>query len=450
MFDISKSQKRKRGVILSSQGWQRLQVAEHLSALRNNGGRPYTLEQLSAQTELSTNTLTKVRRREKAVDLSTLEVYFHTFGLNVDADDYITQDVDVSTQTHVKLQRTPLQGQLVLNSLFYIYRPPAEQRCLSEILQPGALIRIKAPHQFGKSSLAVRILKQAKEHGFRVAILSLRLADSHVFTNLNQFLQWLCAMVTRLLSMPNRLSEYWNELFGASYSCSDYFERYLLSESESPLLLVLDDVDVAFNYCDITTDFFGLLRTWYEQAKDCIACSEVWQRLRLILVHSSEVYLQFSLHQSPFNVGLVIELFGFTQEQIRELAVRYGLEKTDILAEQLMKFLGGHPYMTQLALFHLNQQEMSWENLIETAILPNGIFNSHIRQQLLNLKTHPTLLDVIHSLASHPEGIKLHPEQAFKLWGMGLIRFHNQLAFPSCELYRQFFTHSELMPEAEG
>ncbi|EAW34282.1 hypothetical protein [Lyngbya sp. PCC 8106] len=46
--------KRKRGVILSSKGWQRLQAAEHLSSVRENAGHGYTLEQLSTHTGLST------------------------------------------------------------------------------------------------------------------------------------------------------------------------------------------------------------------------------------------------------------------------------------------------------------------------------------------------------------------------------------------------------------
>lgn len=61
----------KRGVILSFQGWQKLQAREKVWASQKNNGYPYTLEQLSLMTGLSTNTLTKVRRRQKAVDVST-------------------------------------------------------------------------------------------------------------------------------------------------------------------------------------------------------------------------------------------------------------------------------------------------------------------------------------------------------------------------------------------
>ena len=48
-------------------------------------------------------------------------------------------------------------GQVDLASRFYIDRPPIESRCYETIDQPGALIRIKAPRQMGKTSLMARI-----------------------------------------------------------------------------------------------------------------------------------------------------------------------------------------------------------------------------------------------------------------------------------------------------
>lgn len=149
MADRFNAIKRKRGIILSSQGWQRLQAAEHLSAIRENAGKPYTLVQLSALTGLSNNTLTKVRRRQKQVDQLTLEAYFQAFELKLAADDCLTQECYLSASAIADLQQTLLKGQLEIDSPFYIYRPPVERLCMEEILKPGALLRVKAPRQFG-------------------------------------------------------------------------------------------------------------------------------------------------------------------------------------------------------------------------------------------------------------------------------------------------------------
>jgi hypothetical protein len=39
-----------------------------------------------------------------------------------------------------------------------VERPPVEANCYQEIVKPGALIRVKAPRQMGKTSLMQRIL----------------------------------------------------------------------------------------------------------------------------------------------------------------------------------------------------------------------------------------------------------------------------------------------------
>lgn len=438
----SLSQKRRRGVILSAQGWQRLQAAEYLSAARDNAGSLYTLEQLSDRTGLSTKTLTKVRHRQKPVDQPTLAAYFKSFGLSLEVDDYINQEPDADALLAVLagLLQTPLKGQLSIDSPFYIYRSPAEKLLIKEIVQPGALIRIRAPRQFGKTSLIAQGLSQAEQQGFRSAVISLQLADSSVFDSLTQFLQWLCVMVSRSLGLPNRLEEFWNPMFGSSYSCHDYFESYLLPAAENPLLLVLDEVNVVFNYPKIATDFFGMLRAWYERSRHSTDGSELWQRLRLVIVYSTDVFLPLNVHQSPFNVGLLITLSAFTLVQVQELAIRYGLTPPETYASELFKLVGGNPYLTQLALFYLSQQQITLENLLETVTTPNSIFDSHLRQQLGYLEAHPPLKEAMQQVVLNPQGIELHPSQSFKLQGVGLIQFENRLAIASCELYQTYFS----------
>lgn len=438
------SAKRRRGVILSAQGWQRLQAAEYLSAARDNAGNPYTLEQLSDRTGISTKTLTKVRRRQNPVDQPTLTEYFKSFNLCLEKDDYINQepDSDASSANLTSLLQTPLKGQLTLESPFYIYRPPAEKLILKEIVQPGALIRIRAPRQFGKTSLIAKALNHAEENNFRTAVVSLQLADSEVLGSLSQFLQWLCVMVSRSLGLANALEEYWNPMFGSSYSCNDYFESYLLSASESPVLLVLDEVNLLFSYPKIAADFFGMLRAWYERSRHSTNGSELWQKLRLIIVYSTDVFLPLNVHQSPFNVGLLITLSAFTKEQVQELVIRYGLTSGEFYATELLKLLGGHPYLTQLALFHLSQQQVTLEQITATILTPETIFDSHLRQQLGYLEKHPELAEAMNQVVANPKGIELHPATAFKLQGVGLIRFENGLAISSCQLYQTYFAQT--------
>ena len=435
------SQKRRRGIVLSSQGWQRLQATEYLAAARDNAGSPYTLEQLSDRTGLSTKTITKVRRRQNPVDQPTLETYFDAFGLSLTVDDYINQEPDNGSSMTVltALLQAPLKGQLFPDSPFYIYRPPIEKLFIQEIFRPGALIRIRAPHQFGKTSLIAQGFSQAEEQGFRTAVVSLQLADKGVLGSLNQFLQWLCVMVSRRLGLPNRLEEFWSSLFGSNYSCTDYFESYLLPADSSPLLLVLDEMNVLFSQSEIATDVFGMLRAWYERSRHSNHGSEIWRQLRLVIVYSTEVFLPLNVHQSPFNVGVLLALPAFTTDQVQELATRYGLVPAETYATALIELLGGHPYLTQLSLFHLSQQETKLDDFLKNATSPASVFESHLRQQLGYLEENPTLKTVMRQVISAAQGAELHPIDAFKLQGAGLVRFEQQLAFTSCQLYQRYF-----------
>lgn len=156
----------------------------------------------------------------------------------------------------------------------------------------------------GKTSLLSRILQQAKELDYLTVPLSFQLADTAVFADLDKFLRWFCASVGRRLRLPNRLNDYWDEIFGSKDNCTAYFEEYLLSEIDRPLTLGLDEVDCVFQHPEIAADFFGLLRAWHEEAKS----RDLWKKLRLVVVHSTEVYIPLNINQSPFNVGLPIEL----------------------------------------------------------------------------------------------------------------------------------------------
>ncbi|KAM3099154.1 AAA-like domain-containing protein [Phormidesmis sp. 146-35] len=429
--------KRKRGIILSSKGWQRLQTAEQRSVSQSNFGKPYTLQELSDRTGLSPNTLARVRSRKVAVDQQTLENYFRAFDLTLGAEDYADSDSLGGNR-----QQVLLSGQLPLDSNFYVERPPIETLAYDTILQPGALLRIKAPRQMGKTSLVARVLSQARDQRFATAISSLQLADSTVFTDLKRFLQWFCAVVTQSLGLPNQLEKHWDDLFGNSYNCTNYFENYILSEVETPLVLAFDEVDVVFEYPEIATDFFGMLRAWYEKARYGDGRSDLWQKLRLVLVHSTEVYVPLNMHQSPFNAGLAIELPTFTQEQICDLAQRYGLEQPETCADDLLTLVGGSPYLVQLALHHLSLEEVTLEQLNENAISTESIYSPHLRNLLWDLQKYPELVEALKRVVLSPTPIELEAVQSFKLQSKGLVKIRDQHVVPSCHLYRKYFAQS--------
>ncbi|MGD1943288.1 MAG: AAA-like domain-containing protein [Leptolyngbyaceae cyanobacterium] len=438
MNDLGVSEKRRRGVLLSFQGWQRLQSAEQLVAVQRNGGNPFTLEQLSEATGLSPNTLTKVRRRQKPVDFATLDTYFGAFDLALEPTDLVTPEVHVrASNQFFSQQNQPPRGPLSLGSPFYVYRPPLERLCFQEILNPGSLVRIKAPRQYGKTSLLTQILGYAQDQGLQAAVVNLQLAEGQVLEGSDAFLRWFCASVARAIDLPNELKTRWEPMFGAAYSCTDYFETYLLPSCDRPLLVMIDGLDELFARSDVTTDFCGLLRAWYEQGRYGLK-QEIWQRLRLVVAHSMEVLLPLNLHQSPFNVGVPVELPGFDLYQTQEIASRYELDFSETDAYQLLNLLGGHPYLTQLSMFYLSQGS-DIKTLTDSASALDSVFSSHSRRQLELLEAQPDALSAMTEVAKSPAGAKLYPSHAYYLQGLGLVRFEAQQTVPSCELYRQYF-----------
>jgi hypothetical protein len=334
-------------------------------------------------------------------------------------------------------------GQVRLASAFYVERVPCEALCYREILQPGALIRIKAPRQMGKTSLMARILCRANEQGYRTVPLSFQHADAAVFTNLNELLQWFCARITRKLRLPDRVDEYWTDTYGDKDNCTIYFEDCLLSQIDSPLVLGLDEVDRVFQYPKIADDFFGLLRAWYEEASYGAVDSDLWEKLRLVVVHSTEVYVPLNVNQSPFNVGLPIALPEFTSEQVQDLTQRHGLDWNTSQVQQLMSLVGGHPYLVRLALYNVATEQLTLDQLLQTAATESGLYGDHLRRHLWNLQQHPELAVAFTKLVRAFEPVELESVLAFKLHSMGLVQLHGNQVTPRFQLYRQYFRASE-------
>lgn len=199
-------------------------------------------------------------------------------------------------------------------------------------------------------------------------------------------------------------------------------------------------MEIVFNYPEIATGFLGLLRAWYEKAKYGDGSSEVWQKLRLVVVHSTEVYLPFNSNQSLFNVGLSVELPELTPLQVQDLANRHELEWRNQEVQNLMGLIGGNPYLVQMALHHISCQDITLEQLWETAISDDGVYSDYLREQFWNLKQYPELVNALTQVVSSQTPVELDPVQVFRLQSMGLVRLVNQQAIPSWELLRQYFS----------
>ena len=330
-------------------------------------------------------------------------------------------------------------GAVPLGSPFYVKRAPLEAQVEQEIRKPGALVRIKASREMGKTSLLVRILDSAKHLGYRTISLNLEQVDQAILNDSNQFLRWLCANAARQLQLKPRLDEYWDEDLGSKISCTSYFQDYLLESSATPLVLALDEVNQVFEHPHVAKDFLPLLRSWYEEAKTL----PIWQKLRLIVVYSTEIYVPLDLTQSPFNVGLPLQLNPFSQKEVQLLAQCYGLDwENGEEARQLMDMVGGHPALVHIALYYLSRGEITLAQLLETAPTVTGIYNHHLQRHWVTLYEQPELASALHAVICAIEPIRLDCILAYKLSSLGLIKQSGDKATLSCELYHQHFKYN--------
>ncbi|MEH1864582.1 MAG: AAA-like domain-containing protein [Nostoc sp.] len=459
--------KRKRGVVLTSTGIKRLQSAILSVEIVENKGEHLSLEEISSRIHVSSRTLSKLWSLSESVDQKTIKLCFSAFNLELHSEDYTIVNKANETETSELLsianieenlsQRSELtslvkehhiqteqienlwsypDGPVPLDSHFYIERPPLERKVYRELTTSGCVMRIKSPKQMGKSSLVLRLCAFAQKLGYQTVNLNCYQFDSECLTDLNKLLRRLCWKIATGLGIEPNLKEKWNEEIGYNLSSGFYLENYLLEQCQSPIVLVLNEIDRFFEYPHICHEFFALLRSWCEESRH----NPKWQKLRLVMVYSTEEYISMDINLSPFNIGLPIRLNDFTQPQVEDLARRYSLDsfKAKDFA-QLMSLIGGHPALIQISLYYLRSQEMTVQEIIEEAIANGGIYRDHLWRQLIKLQENPRLAKTYAEILAAKQGISLNPIDTYKLEGLGLIRFEGDRVLPRYGLYQVYF-----------
>lgn len=413
MYNMLKS-RRRRGYLATPEGLEKLKDAKF------KGG--YTYESLAEMADVS---LDRVKRFfnphwQRPVEEKVVENIARIVGL---------QPKDIAEP--VTFLEDPHD--------FYVERPSIESVCYREVLQPGSLLRIKAPKRMGKTLLMSKVLNHAANHDYRTVAVPLRLAVDKDYTNLDRFLRFFCASISLKQELPNMVDEHWDKNIGNSkIKCERYFEEYLLA-SECPLVLALDELDRIYLSPRIAEEFLGMLRAWYESAKT----KKIWRSLRLVIVYMQD-YTQINSNQSPFNVGEVVKLLPFEEDQVCKLVQMYELTWNKTQVKQLRNMVGGLPFLVHRAISHLKDfTDTTLEEFLLKAPTFEGIYSEHLQGLLMNLQQQLELVEALKQVVNADSPVQLEREQASKLHSMGLVQFQGNQVKPSSKLYRQFF-HEQL------
>jgi len=452
--------KRQRGHFLSDAGLQKLRA--RMTQLESHQGYQFTPQILAQRTQLvdaqglHATTVRKILEQRAGVDRRSIDIMFQALDLEPEYRDYqLAAQAEHPSSPEPSVPRQNLEvpqqarvpefpgGPVPSDSPYYVSRRELQARACREMSQPGGLIRIKAPRKMGKSSFVLRLLQQASSLGYRVLQVDLKRADEVVLTDIDRFLRWLCQVLSHQLDLAPTWDDYWDPDIGSKVSCTIYLQKVLLKAVDAPVVLGLKDIDRIFEYPAIFYEFLPLLRSWHEEAKS----HPVFQKIRFILTYSTEVYVPLNLNQSPFNVGLPIRLPKLNAEEVRSLVQAYQL--SDEVVEPLTELVSGHPYLTQLALYHLWAGQVTLPDLLRQATGPVGIYANHLNHCLARLQGRKDLSEALREVIKAKTGIALALPIATRLESLGLIEFDSSgQAQPTCQLYQRFFTaHFELAQE---
>jgi transcriptional regulator with XRE-family HTH domain len=439
--------RRKRGVVLSAPGLERLRGEIATLEAQQNNANPYSAEELSTITGVSPSTIRRLRAAKSGIDQRSLQQIFSALNLELQESDFQWVDRTDAESAAEELAKPPQSptthrypsGPLPLDSPLYIGRSPMEDLAFQEITQVGCVVRIKAPPQFGKSSLLLRILHQAEQMGYGTAAIDLQQVGSEIIGDCDRMLQWFSATLALKLGVDADPAPGWNQLVGSQLSATLFVREQVLRTVNRPVLLAINDLGRLFEHPATAQGFLPLLRSWYEEAGH----DDLWQHLRLVVTYSTDSYLPLDINYSPFNIGLPLALPEFTAAQVLELAHLYGLDWGESDAESLMALVGGHPSLVHMAIYHLNRDRLTFDQLLQTASTPQGIYQGHL-QKLLAAIHQPQLVEPLRALVMGKGAIALAPMLAYQLEGTGLVKGSAEGWQISCDLYRQYLQQALL------
>ena len=329
-------------------------------------------------------------------------------------------------------------GAVKLRDKLYVRRQ-ADSRLEQAVLKTGTTTTIRAARQTGKSSLLVRGMHHARQHGAHVVCLDVQRVASERLASPEVFLRDLAELVIRKLGLDaSELDRMWTGELGPQEKLTYVLEDYVLAESKVAvngglIVLALDEADRLLQ-TEYYQDFFALVRSWHNNR----AYDDRWNRFNLVMAISTEPYLLIrDVTQSPFNVGLKLYLQDFDKDQVRDLNERHGSPVRDRDFSKLMDLLGGHPYLTRKALYTLVTEQLSWADLLRLAPTNHGPFGDHLRRHHWLLRDKPDLRDALREVI-HRKGCT--DEMAFfRLLQAGLVKGSGDLCSCRCDLYRIHF-----------
>ena len=171
------------------------------------------------------------------------------------------------------------------------------------------------------------------------------------------------------LSVVQRLGQFFDEILEVLWE--------ELEEGDRQLIIFIDEIDNVLNLNFPISDFFALLRSFYNQR----AINPLYRRLTFAFFGVATPADLITDHQrTPFNIGQAIELQGFQAHEAQPLlqGLSEKVENPQTVLNEVLDWTGGQPFLTQKlcrlirtadAAVPINSEAEWVETLVQTHIL---------------------------------------------------------------------------------
>ena len=305
--------KRKRGVVVTYKGLEKLQEARLKLEREHNWGERYTYEKLSELSYLDLNTIKKILAAKEGVDKRTLEIYFLTFNLKLTPEDYMKPNPNKRQDWGEAVCVTEFLGRT--SEINILEKWLLRDRC--------RLVTIQGMGGVGKTFLSIKLAQQTQDKFDCIIWRSLRDVP---------LLKELLADIIQFLSNGQVTEVDLQKTIGGRISCLiDYFRSLRC-------LLVLDNLESLLS----SNVRAGVYREEYKGYDELFRRLGETKHQSCLLLTTREKPKQIAALEGEIFPVRTLKLSGFQGESGAEILKKKGLNGSQLQFNKLVRRYDGN------------------------------------------------------------------------------------------------------------